>query len=386
MVVNGAPHALLLAGPPSTGKTTLALDLAAGLLCASRDPATRPCRSCRSCRMVESGNHPDLHRIVPDGPGGQIRIDAVRRLVGELALLPVEGGARVAVVEAASRLNEDAQNTLLKTLEEPPTGVTIVLCADEEERLLPTVRSRCAKLRLGPVAAREIEELLAGRGAADPPLAARLARLAGGRPGLAIAYAGAPEAIVVRGELARGLLDLLGAGRHRRLGAIRDLLARAGELGAALAGDAIGSRPTASRPASSRAARARAAPADAAAIAAPEAAAEAARVADDAAAPSAAGRAPASERRRGAAMLLEVWRDLVHDLALARAGELRGLRDPGLLDELAAVGPRLPKGEPGWFLARLARTGELLEANVAPELALDVLVLAWPHVAASDAA
>ena len=101
----------------------------------------------------------------------------------ELALLPLEGGARVAIVEARHRMNEDAQGAILKTLEEPPAGVTIVLCADEEARLLPTIRSRCARIRLGPVGPREIEAILADHGVADPPLAARLARLAGGRPG-----------------------------------------------------------------------------------------------------------------------------------------------------------------------------------------------------------
>ena len=66
--------------------------------------------------------------------------------------MPVEGGARVAIIEGADRMNEDAQSALLKTLEEPPAGVTIVLCADDEARLLPTVRSRCFRLRLGLVA------------------------------------------------------------------------------------------------------------------------------------------------------------------------------------------------------------------------------------------
>ena len=82
-------------------------------------------------------------------------------------------------------MSDDAQTALLKTLEEPPAGVTIVLCADDEDRLLPTVRSRCARIRLGPVAVRDVEAILADAELADPPLAARLARLAGGRPGLA---------------------------------------------------------------------------------------------------------------------------------------------------------------------------------------------------------
>ncbi len=121
MIRDHAPHAVLFVGPESVGKTTLAMDLAAGLLCQAPDPAARPCRECRGCRMVASGNHPDLHRLAPEGPGGQVRIGSprdpepgtVRHLISEVALLPVEGGARVAIVEQAHRLNDDAQNALL---------------------------------------------------------------------------------------------------------------------------------------------------------------------------------------------------------------------------------------------------------------------------------
>ena len=242
MVRGSVPHAVLLVGPASSGKTTLALDLAAALLCVDPDTAARPCRACRGCRLVASGNHPDLHRLAPDGPGGQVRIGkatdpepgTIRHLIGELALLPVEGGARVAIVEQAHRINDDAQNALLKMLEEPPAGVTIVLCADEEECLLPTVRSRCVRVRLGPVAGREIERWLGELGVADAPSAARFARLAGGCPGLALAYARAPEAARLRGEIARGLLDLLTAGRHERLTSVRTLMGSAAALEAAL--------------------------------------------------------------------------------------------------------------------------------------------------------
>ena len=318
--------------------------------------------------MLDGGNHPDLHRLGPEGAGGQIRIDTVRRLATQLALMSVEGGARVAVVEAAHRLNEDAQNALLKTLEEPPAGVTIVLCADDDDRLLPTVRSRCARLRLGPASTRAIEELLAERGVADPPLAARLARLAGGRPGLALAYAAAPETVAIRAEIARTLIDLLDRGRSARLGAIRDLMARAGVLANLLA-------PRPDPVDEGRKARPPAATTD-----------EAAETEPGSAATPGSARVPAADRRRAAVGLLEIWRDLAHDVALARSGDLRGLRDPGLIDELSALAGRLDPDAAGAALARVARTGELLESNVAPELALDVLVLAWPRLAGANAA
>jgi DNA polymerase-3 subunit delta' len=174
MVAGDAPGAIVLAGPSGVGKTTLALDLAAGLLCVAPDPSDRPCRECRGCRLVAHGSHADLHRLAPSGPGLQVRIGdranpepgTVRRLIADLALLPVEGGARVAIVERADRLNEDAQSALLKILEEPPPATTIVLCADRDDLLLPTVRSRCARVRLGPVAIREIEALLEDAGVA----------------------------------------------------------------------------------------------------------------------------------------------------------------------------------------------------------------------------
>ena len=182
MIRVGAPGAVLLVGPSGIGKTTLALDLAAGLLCTAADPATRPCGACRACRLAFGGNHPDIHRIGPEGPGRQVVIGGpgkargVRDLIGELALLPVEGGARVAIIDAAHRMNEDAQAALLKTLEEPPATTTIVLCADVEEPLLPTILSRCARIRLGPVGVRDIEAILAEQ---------RRRRAPGRRPGRA---------------------------------------------------------------------------------------------------------------------------------------------------------------------------------------------------------
>ncbi len=221
------PNAILIAGPERVGKTTLALDLAAGLLCLADDPAERPCRSCVACRKVEHGNHPDLHRVAPVGAGGQIRIDQARSLIVDLALLPLEGRFRVAIVAAAQRLNPDAQNALLKTLEEPPAGAVLILCADDETLLLDTVRSRCARIRCGAVAAATIAELLVERGAADPSTAAGIARLADGRPGLAMALAASPDVLVHRARLARSLLDLTEAGRRQRLAAGPALLADA---------------------------------------------------------------------------------------------------------------------------------------------------------------
>lgn len=372
MLTGSVPHAILLVGPPAVGKTTLARDLAAGLLCTDPDRVRRPCRECRACRLADAGTHPDLHRLRPEGPGRQIRIGdppepepgTVRWLVGALALTSVEGGARVAVVEEAVRMNEEAQHALLKTLEEPPPGVTIVLCVDDEGLLLPTVRSRCARIRLGPVGVREIEALLAELELADAPTAARLARLSGGRPGVAIALARAPESSIERAAIVRGLLDALDAPRPERLALVRELTGRAATIAGVLD---PGSDATTEAPGSARG-KGRATKASA------EPAAETVEEGEESSAPT---KASASDRRRAAGVLLGIWREVARDLVVLGRGGRRQLRDPGLLEELEAVVGRLPAPGPVDFLARLDRTALAIERNANPELALDVLTLAW---------
>lgn len=384
MVRGPAPHAVLLVGPDGVGKTTLALDLAAGLLCTAA-PADRPCRDCRACRLVEHDAHPDLHRLGPVGPGRQVVIggpDAkyrgVRELVTDLALMPVEAGARLAIIEAADRMNEDAQSALLKTLEEPPSGVTIVLCADQEARLLPTVRSRCFRVRLGLVGTRDIEAIVADHGLADPPTAARLGRLAGGRPGIALAYARAPDAVLIRAELTRVLLDMTDAGPASRLAAARAAIPRAIALSKALGAGDPAAAPV-------RPSRRRGASAAAAAAPLPDGPDEEVQTdaddTDDAAA--ARTRTPAAERRRGVEVLLGLWSDLARDLVLIGAGGARSVHDTVLLDELAGIAAAVDPADAVAFLGRSSRSAEWLATNVSPELILDALVLGWPRRAAA---
>jgi DNA polymerase-3 subunit delta' len=376
MLLAGMPHAVLLAGPAGVGKSTLAEDVAAALLCLAPERSMRPDRTCRACRSVEHGNHPDVHRLVPVGAGAVIPIGGpgreergVRDLVRELALLPVEGGARVAIISAADRMTEDAQAAFLKTLEEPPAGTVLVLTATDEERLLDTIRSRCVRIRLGPVPRREIEVLLVEAGLAEPPLAARLARLSGGRPGDAVALARAPASLVVRGEVARTLLDLTAATRADRLRIGRDLLARAAEMTLALR-SSDGPAANGKTPSRGRGRR-------------PTEPAPAAGPADEPSEPETeagsgpATRVPAAERRAAALALVGVWRDVVRDLALVGLGEPGDVRQLDLLDDLEAAAARLPTSFAPAQLRRLDVAGERLEGNVSPELVVDVLALGW---------
>ncbi|MEA2676805.1 MAG: polymerase subunit delta [Chloroflexota bacterium] len=337
------PHALLLVGPTGVGKTTLAMDLAAGLLCLRPEPADRPCGECAACHKVAHGNHPDLHRLAPEGAGQQIRVAQIQGLTSDLALLPLEGRFRVAIIESAQRMNIDAQNALLKTLEEPPARVTLILAADDSAGLLPTVISRCARVRLGPVAGEPIAELLAEHGLADASRAAALARLASGRPGVAMALAMQPEATVVQSRLAAALLDLLGAERRRRLAAPPELLADAAELLRATARRATDEEPPPRRASGS------------------------------------ATKVSPAERRAAAAQLLAVWRDVARDLAVATRGGARELRQHELLDELASAGTTVDPAQAAGFLDRLEAVSRALDAYANPELAVDALLLAWPR-------
>jgi DNA polymerase III delta' subunit len=341
------PHALLLVGPRGTGKTTLAMDLAAGLLCLAAEPAARPCRACAACRKVEHGNHPDLHRLSPEGAGDQIRLAQVTALVAELALLPMEGRQRVALVSAAHRMNPDAQNALLKTLEEPVGAATIVLCADDQAPILPTVVSRSARLRLGPVAIPVVEALLVERGLADPPRARIAALAAGGLPGLAMAIAGHPETVLVADRLARQLLDLLAADRRTRLGAVASLLADGAALDAALRGEPEEPVPDEAPRSGARATTRKPLPA---------------------------------ERRRAAVRVVDAWRALGRDLAVAGYGGRAQVRRLDLLEELEGVARRIDRDALVAFLDRLDGLGAAIEAYANPELILDHLVLAWPRL------
>ncbi|MGZ3641013.1 MAG: DNA polymerase III subunit delta' [Candidatus Limnocylindrales bacterium] len=338
------PHALLLVGPAGVGKATLALDLAAGLLCLAGDPATRPCRDCAACRKVDHGNHPDVHRLAPHGAGGQIQVGDVRVLLAELALLPLEGRWRVALIERAHRLNQDAQNALLKLLEEPPPGVTIVLTAEAESRLLETVVSRCPRLRLGPVDSGVIAQLLEEARLADASRAAALARAAGGRPGVALGLAAAPAQLLVQTRLARRLLDLLAADPGSRLAAAPELLADATELVKAAGSSEFGPMVEETAP-------------------------------DE---PEPTRRASPAERRSAALRLIEVWRALARDLAVAGAGGRAAIRQLELLEELEDAGGGLSATALTGFLARLDGLAAAVEGYANPELVVDVLLLGWP--------
>ncbi|MCG8391488.1 MAG: DNA polymerase III subunit delta' [Pseudomonadales bacterium] len=147
------PHALLFSGPRGVGKLRMAESLAQTLLC-EKPAGGLPCGQCQGCQLSTAGTHPDLHRLSPEAGSRAIKIDQVRQLVSFATRTAQYGGYRVAIIQPAEALNRNAQNALLKTLEEPGGQTLLILVSDQPTLLLPTIRSRCQQ-RLLPVPERQ---------------------------------------------------------------------------------------------------------------------------------------------------------------------------------------------------------------------------------------
>jgi DNA polymerase-3 subunit delta' len=168
------------------GKTTLARRLAAALLCEHQQVTSRPCGACRACRLLASGNHPDLYIVESEHVGASLRIDQVRRLEHTLSLTPFEGRHQVAILRRFEEATTSAANALLKTLEEPPAYVVLVVLARETDLLLPTIVSRCQHVPLRPLPTTTVEQALTERWDATAEQAELLAHLSSGRLGWAV--------------------------------------------------------------------------------------------------------------------------------------------------------------------------------------------------------
>lgn len=148
-------HAYLLEGQTGLGKKRIAYQLAKGICC--RAEGSRPCNQCISCKKLEHGNHPEIKWLKEEG---SIKIEAIRLLQRDLQLKPYEGTQKVYIICDADKMTPQAQNALLKTLEEPPEYATIILLTTNATSLLPTVVSRCQVMKLLPVAIEKIQTYL----------------------------------------------------------------------------------------------------------------------------------------------------------------------------------------------------------------------------------
>ncbi len=190
--------AYLFVGAAAVGKATVAQAFAVALLCPEGDPA------CNFCRRAGQGNHSDLITILPEGRA-TLGVEQARAVVAQAAVAPVEGDRKVFLFPEAGLMTDQAANALLKTLEEPSGTTIFLLVTDSEDELPITVASRCRTVHFGRVPEDEMVSALSGFDL-DQSDAEGLARVAGGRPGLALALARRPQA----GEFRRLWLSIPG--------------------------------------------------------------------------------------------------------------------------------------------------------------------------------
>jgi DNA polymerase III subunit delta' len=234
------PPALLLAGPPGVGKRRAALAIAEALNCLKPQDgvvsglsrtdtggefARDACGECPACRRIQRGVHPDVIIIEP-GDMGSIKIEQVRDVIDRADYRPFEGRRRVVIIDEADALMQAAQNALLKTLEEPPSASIFVLVSSIPDALLPTVRSRCSRLRFPALSTSEVTEILKRDHGYSEQDARAVAVDAEGSVGLALQAESAD--LVDAREGAQRLLDYTARAGDpsRRLDAAREVTAR----------------------------------------------------------------------------------------------------------------------------------------------------------------
>jgi DNA polymerase III delta subunit-like protein len=334
---------LLVHGVAGAGKGAFVEDVLALAFCTHPDVAARPCNACRGCRDARRRAHPDMVTGSPEAwreqrATGESIAGAARRWLLEAAGAPVLADRRVVVIEHADRANEQIQNALLKTLEEPTDRHLFILVADEPSRLLPTIRSRAQPMRIGPVPRAELVAHLMTARHLPEDQAEALTRIANGLTGAAISYTDRPDLLAWRRRLQAELIALLDRGRGDRFAAIGDLLDEATRLQAPMPP----------------------------------------LVTDEDADGSA--RTPAAQQRAGAALIVEAWQSLARDIVVTASGRPELAPGSELGDDLAAVARRVGSDRMLPMLRLLERIQDGLRENAAPRLALETAMLAWPQL------
>lgn len=172
------PNGLLFWGPGGVGKKMAAHEFAKALFC--KESPEDACDACLSCRKVDHGNHPDIVRISPAGKTRIIKVEVIKEVNQRAIYRPFESGTRVVIIEDADRMMEPAQNHFLKTLEEPPSNTVFILLTEWPRRLLPTIRSRCQRVRFGTLRTETVAGMLAQHTKSNRETCDALAALSGG--------------------------------------------------------------------------------------------------------------------------------------------------------------------------------------------------------------
>lgn len=199
---NTISHAYIFHGEDGMGKRMMAEAFAKAIFCEGEGEDA--CNTCIPCMQLNSGNHPDLCYVVPEKTSS-IGVDDIRlQLNQSIQIKPYSSEKKVYIIENAHKMTEQAQNSLLKTLEEPPGYAVILLLADNTEQLLTTILSRCIVLDFKPVWSEQIKELLMREHQFPDYLASIAANFSGGNVGKAVKYATSNEF----GEMKQNIIKL----------------------------------------------------------------------------------------------------------------------------------------------------------------------------------
>ncbi len=304
-------HAYLFTGPRGTGRRTLALRFAQALNCPQPTAPGEPCGACRTCTQIEAMQHPDLAVIQAEQMGGTLKVEQVRELQHSLSLSPYQARYRIALLLRFEEAHPSAANALLKTLEEPPPQVILLVTAESAESLLPTIVSRCEVLRLRPLPLEAVRLALRERWELSEEDALLLSHISGGRPGYARHLHQHPEKLDQRRVWLEDHQKMLAGNRVTRF-----------EYAEKISKD--------------------------------------------------------KERVHGA---VETWLSFWRDVLLCSAGASAPFTNPDLQNEIERLAARCGFQTASGMIAALQHTLELLEHNVNPRLAFEVLLLDLPRVA-----
>jgi DNA polymerase-3 subunit delta' len=237
------PPCLIFSGPDGVGKRTVAIAVAQAINCpnvqrpsASADGipvAIDACGTCPSCSRIARGMHPDVLTIAP-GDTGSIKIDEIREVLRQIGFRPFEARRRVVIVDAAEGLGREAQNALLKTLEEPPPGSMILLVTAQPGLLLDTVRSRCPSVRFGPLDVADLTRWLMSQAGLGEAQARSVAAMSGGSLAVAREASGAASGAEAYRSAAQRVLERVADARDARdrLEATREITGKGRGTGA----------------------------------------------------------------------------------------------------------------------------------------------------------
>ncbi len=178
------PHALIIEGEDGLGKKTLARDLACALVCRGED---KPCGECTQCKKAMSGIHPDISEYIPSGTANSFHVDTVRNIISDAYIQPNEAEYKVYILANANCMNQNAQNALLKILEEPPKYVVFILTTESKSALLSTVLSRSVCVTLEGVDIERASSYITSHSDVDYESAKKTAATFNGNIGKALA-------------------------------------------------------------------------------------------------------------------------------------------------------------------------------------------------------